>query len=53
MQKELGTGLKGMISGDKPENQEELQAKLDELQASVKALKERMEVYAAELKKKG
>ena len=52
LQKELGKGLSGMLSGDKPENAEELEAELTELQASVKALEERMAIYANELKKK-
>ncbi len=52
LQKELGTGLTGLLSGKKPENADELKPKLEKLQASVKALTERMEVYASELKKK-
>ncbi len=52
LQKELGTGLTGVLSGKKPENADELKAKLEKLQASVKALTERMDIYASELKKK-
>ncbi|KPK49313.1 MAG: hypothetical protein AMK72_04865 [Planctomycetes bacterium SM23_25] len=52
LQKELGTGLTGVLSGKKPENADELKAKLEKLQASVKALTERMEIYASELKSK-
>ncbi len=52
LQKELGSGLTGAITGDKPENADELQKELDGLQTSVKALQERCEIYAAELEKK-
>ena len=52
IQKQLGTGVTDALTGKKPENADELKAKLKELQASVKALTERMEIYAAELKKK-
>ena len=52
LKKELSTGLTGVLSGKKPENADELKAKLDELEASVKALNERMKIYADELKKK-
>ena len=52
LKKDLGAGLTGVLSGKKPENADELKAKLDELQASVKALTERMQIYADELKKK-
>ena len=52
IQKELGTGLGGLLEGKKPENIDELKARLTELEAKVEPLTERMEIYAAQLKAK-
>ena len=52
LKKEIGSGIGQVLSGKKPENVEELKEKLSKLEASVKALTERMKIYADELKAK-
>ncbi len=52
LQKELGTGLAGALTGEKPENAEQLKADLAELETSLRALQERMQIYAEELQRK-
>jgi len=52
IQKKLSTGLGDMVAGKKPENADELKADLEKLQAKLKPLTERFEIYAAELAKR-